>query len=114
MVEKVMREHPLPAFQGIVGWTGGRAAIHLPGRSPGAITNAMRKFATAGTAELIGDNPERYKLKDTEQPGSETGGETEGGQHTSADTNSGPAQANQADAAQPPADREAPQPDAAT
>jgi len=74
MVEKVMREHPLPAFAGIVGWTGGRLAIHLPGRSPGAITNAMRKFANAGKAELIGDDPERYKLTDAEQPDGDTGG----------------------------------------
>jgi hypothetical protein len=79
MVEKVMREHPLPAFQGIVGWTGGRVAIHLPGRSPGAITNAMRKFAKAGTAELIGDDPERYKLTDAQQPNGDTSGDTKGG-----------------------------------
>jgi hypothetical protein len=109
MVAKVMREQPLPAFQGIVGWTGGRLAIHLPGRSPGAITNAMRKFATAGTAELIGDNPERYKLTGTEQPDRET--------DSSKDTNSGtdgvPAEKNQTDAAPQPADAAAPQADAA-
>lgn len=68
MVEKVMREQPMPAFQGIVGWTGGRLAIHIPGRSPGAMTNAMRKFAKEGKAELVGDAPERYQLKVTEQP----------------------------------------------
>jgi hypothetical protein len=107
MVEKVMREQPLPAFQGIVGWTGGRVAIYIPGRSPGAMTNAMRKFAKNGKAELIGDNPERYKLKATEQPDGETGG----GQETNPGTDDAPAQETQDDA-QPPADAEAPQPDA--
>ena len=68
MVEKVIREHPLPAFAEVIGWTGGRLAIHLPGRSPGAITNALRKLARTGVAELIGDDPERYQFKPTEQP----------------------------------------------
>lgn len=100
MVEKVMREHPLPAFQGIVGWTGGRVAIHLPGRSPGAITNAMRKFANAGKAELIGDDPERYKLTDAEQPDSDTSG------------GEGRDEASPTEAAQPAADPTSePQPD---
>ena len=67
MVEKVIREQPLPAFAGVAGWTGGRLAIHLPGRSSGAITNALRKLARTGVAELIGDNPERYQVKPTEQ-----------------------------------------------
>jgi hypothetical protein len=115
MVEKVMREQPLPAFQGIVGWTGGRLAIHIPGRSPGAMTNAMRKFTKEGKAELIGDNPERYKLKDAEKPDGETGSD----QDTAPGTDGAPAQQNQADApaedgqadgAQPPADAEAPPP----
>jgi hypothetical protein len=80
MVEKVMREQPLPAFAGIVGWTGGRLAIHIPGRSPGAMTNAMRKFAKEGKAVLIGDDPERYKLIDAAQPdtATDTNGDTGG------------------------------------
>jgi hypothetical protein len=103
MVEKVMREQPLPAFGGVVGWTGGRLAIHLPGRSPGAITNAMRKFTTAGTAELIGDNPERYKLKDTEQPGADTNGEP---------SSDGQDEASQTEANQPAAEATGPAADA--
>jgi len=102
MVEKVMREHPLPGFQGIVGWTGGRVAIHLPGRSPGAITNAMRKFATAGKAELIGDDPERYKLKDAEQPDGDTSGGT---------GSDGQDEASPTEAAQPAAGATEPQTD---
>jgi len=102
MVEKVMREHPLPAFAGIVGWTGGRVAIHLPGRSPGAITNAMRKFANAGKAELIGDDPERYKLTDAEQPNGDTSGEA---------GNDGQDEASPTETAQPAAGAAEPQTD---
>ena len=98
-----MREQPLPAFGGVVGWTGGRLAIHLPGRSPGAITNAMRKFTTAGTAELIGDNPERYKLNDTERPDADTGGEP---------GSDGQDEASQTDSTQPTADATPPAADA--
>jgi hypothetical protein len=104
MVEKVMREQPLPAFAGIVGWTGGRLAIHIPGRSPGAMTNAMRKFAKEGKAELIGDDPERYKLTDTEQPDTAT--------DTNAETGSDDA-AGQQEAEQPNAAAE-PQPENAS
>ncbi len=103
LVEKVMREQPLPAFGGVVGWTGGRLAIHLPGRSPGAITNAMRKFATAGTAELIGDNPERYKLKDIDQPDVDTSGEP---------SSNGKDEASQTKATQPMAEATGPAADA--
>jgi hypothetical protein len=92
MVAKVMREQPLPAFAGIVGWTGGRLAIHIPGRSPGAMTNAMRKFAKEGKAVLIGDDPERYQLTDTAQPDAAT--------DTNGDTGSGDA-AGQHEAGQP-------------
>lgn len=104
MVEKVMREQPLPAFAGIVGWTGGRLAIHIPGRSPGAMTNAMRKFTKEGKAELIGDDPERYKLTATEQQ--QPDGETDSGQDTNPGTDDAPAQESRADDAQPPADAE--------
>jgi hypothetical protein len=111
MVAKVMREQPLPAFAGIVGWTGGRLAIHIPGRSPGAMTNAMRKFTKDGKAELIGDDPERYQLKATGQQ--LPGGDTDNSQDTKPGTDDAPAQESPADAAQPPADADAPQPDAA-
>ncbi|MBT8227310.1 MAG: MarR family transcriptional regulator [Dactylosporangium sp.] len=103
MVEKVMREQPLPAFGGVVGWTGGRLAIHLPGRSPGAITNAMRKFTTTGKAELIGDNPERYKLQDTEQPDADTNSEP---------SSDGQDEASRTDATQPTAEATGPAADA--
>src|SRR6266498_3245682 len=63
MVEKVLREHPVPHHIGVTGWTAGRVAVFLPGRSTGAIGNALRKLTTTGVAELIGDNPERYPLK---------------------------------------------------
>ncbi|GAA3741918.1 hypothetical protein GCM10022225_26810 [Plantactinospora mayteni] len=103
MVEKVMREQPMPAFAGIVGWTGGRLAVHIPGRSPGAMTNAMRKFAKEGKAELIGDDPERYKLIDAAQPDATT--------DTNGDTGSdGHGTAGQQEAGQPDAATE-PQPD---
>jgi hypothetical protein len=51
----------------------------------------------------------RYKLTATQQPD----GDPEGGRDTNPGTDSTPAQDNQADGAQPPADAEAPQPDAA-
>jgi len=103
LVEKVMREQPLPAFAGVVGWTGGRLAVHIPGRSPGAMTNAMRKFAKEGKAELIGDDPERYKLIDTAQPDAAT--------DTNGDTGSdGHGAAGQQEAGQPEGATE-PQPD---
>jgi len=102
MVENVIREHPLPAFAGVVGWTGGRLAIHLPGRSSGAITNALRKLTRTGVAELIGDDPERYQLKPTEQPDDPH------------DSQTGQPPATETEAAQPAADAIAPQPDAAT
>jgi len=65
LVVKVMQEHPMPHHLGITGWTGGRVAIFLPGRSPSAITNALRKLSKTGVTELIGENPERYGLKTT-------------------------------------------------
>ena len=72
LVEQVMREQPLPAFAGVTGWTAGRVAVHLPGRSSGAIKNALDKLSTIGKAELIGDNPMRYQLKPTDQPDTAT------------------------------------------
>jgi DNA-binding transcriptional ArsR family regulator len=55
-------DNPLPHHVGVTGWTGGRVAIFLPGRSTGAINNALEKLAKTGLAELIGDKPMRYQL----------------------------------------------------
>ena len=83
------------------------------------MTNAMRKFTKEGKAELIGDNPERYKLKGTEQQ--QPDGETSSSQDTTPGTDGARVEENQADApaqdghpdgAQPPTNAEAPQPDA--
>ncbi|MDG4834806.1 MarR family transcriptional regulator [Solwaraspora sp. WMMD1047] len=109
MVAKVLRKEPLPGFGGVIGWTGGRVAVHLPGRSTGAINNALEKLERNGIAELIGDKPMRYKLTATEPPD----GDSEGGQDTNPGADGVPAQDSQADGALPPADAEAPQPDAA-
>nr|MDT0658785.1 helix-turn-helix domain-containing protein [Micromonospora sp. DSM 115978] len=109
MVAKVLREQPLPAFAGVTGWTGGRVAIHLPGRSTGAINNALEKLERNKVVELIGDKPMRYKLTATDQ---QPDGDPEGGRDTNPGTDGAPAQDSQADDAQPPADAEAPQPDA--
>ncbi len=67
LVEKVLRENPVPHHVGVTGWTGGRVAVFLPGRSSGAINNALEKLTKTGVAELIGDRPMRYRLKDTGQ-----------------------------------------------
>jgi hypothetical protein len=96
LIRKVLRDHPLPAFAGIVGWTGGRVAIHLPGRSPSAINNALEKFTMTGECELIGDKPMRYQLKDT--------GQTEGtsgvGRSAEAASDNGQRQADESEADQ--------------
>lgn len=68
LVLKVMQDHPLPHHVGITGWTSNRVVIYLPGRSTGAIGNALDKLTQTGQAELIGDKPMRYQLKPTEQP----------------------------------------------
>lgn len=62
MVEKVLRDNPLPHHVGVTGWTSGRVAVFLPGRSTGAISNALRKLTKTGVAQLIGEHPERYQL----------------------------------------------------
>ncbi len=67
LVAKVLREHPVPHHVGVTGWTGGRVAIFLPGRSTGAINNALEKLEKTGVAELIGDRPMRYQLKGSGQ-----------------------------------------------
>ncbi|MBB4752506.1 hypothetical protein [Actinoplanes lobatus] len=56
-----MREQPLPDFGGITGWTKARIAVHTPGRSTTTIAKALRRLADTGRAELIGDDPERYR-----------------------------------------------------
>jgi len=71
LVLKIMRNNPLPHHVGVTGWTGGRVAIYLPGRSNGAINNALDKLVKTGEAELIGDRPMRYQLKPTEQSDTE-------------------------------------------
>jgi hypothetical protein len=93
LVEKVMREHPVPHHVGVTGWTGSRVAVYLPGRSTGAINNALEKLTRTGVAELIGDRPMRYQLK--------------GAHTTHADLNADTAHANQTEAGQSAGDRAA-------
>jgi hypothetical protein len=68
LVTDVMRAHPLPDHLGITGWTPSRIAVFLPGRSSGAIANALERLATTGHAELLGTDPKRYQPIRTEQP----------------------------------------------
>ncbi|MEV4283540.1 hypothetical protein [Actinoplanes xinjiangensis] len=63
-ITAVMRVHPLPRFGGITGWTAGRLGVHLPGHPPTRIRTALRRLAAAGTAALIGDDPDRFRLTD--------------------------------------------------
>jgi hypothetical protein len=93
LVEKVMREHPVPHHVGVTGWTGSRVAVYLPGRSTGAINNALEKLTRTGTAEPIGDRPMRYQLK--------------GANTTHVDVNADTAHAQQPEAGQSAGDRAA-------
>jgi hypothetical protein len=68
LVLDVIRTQPLPDHLGITGWTPGRVSIFLPGRSTGAIGNALDKLAATGQAQLLGDNPKRYQPTPTEEP----------------------------------------------
>lgn len=68
LVTDVLRAQPLPDHLGITGWTPGRVAIHLPGRSTGAIANALDKLTTTGAAQLLGENPKRYQPTPTDDP----------------------------------------------
>jgi hypothetical protein len=61
LVAGVMRDHPVPDHVGIVGWTPGRIAIFLPGRSTGAIAKALDRLTDRGHAELLGHTPKRYR-----------------------------------------------------
>lgn len=71
LVQDVMRSHPLPDHLGITGWTSGRIAVYLPGRSTGAIGNVLDKLAATGVTEQLGDAPKRYRLCPTPTPAPE-------------------------------------------
>jgi hypothetical protein len=68
LVADVIAGQPLPDHLGITGWTPGRVAIFLPGRSTGAIANALDKLTATGQAQLIADNPKRYQPAPDPQP----------------------------------------------
>jgi hypothetical protein len=81
LVLGVIQQQPLPLHVGIKGWTAQRVAIYLPGRSTGAIGNALTKLTKTGELELIGENPMRFQLTNTadtnpqpEEPAAERGG----------------------------------------
>ncbi|HEY6796821.1 MAG TPA: hypothetical protein VI248_19290 [Kineosporiaceae bacterium] len=61
LVLDVFANHPVPNFQGIVGWNPGRIAIHLPGRSTGAINRVLDKLTGTGQVELINASPKYYR-----------------------------------------------------
>jgi hypothetical protein len=65
LVLGVITEQPLPVHVGIRGWTAQRVAIYLPGRSTGAIGNALTKLTKTGELELIGENPMRFQPTNT-------------------------------------------------
>jgi hypothetical protein len=67
LVLDVIRTQPLPDHLGITGWTAGRVAIFLPGRSTGAIGNALDKLAATGQAALLAHDPKRYGPIPTEE-----------------------------------------------
>jgi hypothetical protein len=68
LVADVLRTQPLPDHLGITGWTSGRVAIFLPGRSTGAIGNALDKLTATGQAQLLADNPKRYQPTPDPEP----------------------------------------------
>lgn len=61
LVLEVMRTQREPQH-GIPGWTDKRVGIFLPGRSTGAIANALNKFASSGRCQVINDQPLRFRL----------------------------------------------------
>jgi hypothetical protein len=73
LVLEVLRQQPLPNHVGITGWTAQRVAIYLPGRSTGAIGNALNKLTKTGQVELIGEQPMRYQLVTTDTGRHDTG-----------------------------------------
>jgi hypothetical protein len=68
LVLDILRSQPLPDHLGVTGWTPGRVAIFLPGRSTGAIANALDKLTTTGQAQLLGEDPKRYQPTPTDNP----------------------------------------------
>jgi hypothetical protein len=74
----VLRQQPLPNHVGITGWTAQRVAIYLPGRSTGAIGNALNKLTKTGQVELIGEQPMRYQLVATDTGRHTAGHDTAG------------------------------------
>jgi hypothetical protein len=81
LVLGVIQQQPLPLHVGIKGWTAQRVAIYLPGRSTGAIGNALTKLTKTGQLDLIGENPMRFQLTNTgdtnpqpEEPAADAGG----------------------------------------
>jgi hypothetical protein len=78
LVADVIATQPLPDHLGITGWTPGRVAIFLPGRSTGAIGNALDKLAATGQAQLLGDNPKRYQPTPTDDQAADQPGDIAG------------------------------------
>lgn len=60
MILDVLAAHSVPEFGGVLGWTSGRIAVHLPGRSVGAINRVLDKLASAGGLTQLGTDPKRY------------------------------------------------------
>jgi hypothetical protein len=73
LVLGVFRSHPVPDFAGVVGWNPGRIAIHLPGRSTGAINRVLDKLTSTGQVVLISTAPKYYRpvLDNPTGPGGE-------------------------------------------
>lgn len=63
MIQDVLATHPVPDYGGIVGWTSGRIAVHLPGRSVGAINRVLDKLASGGVLTQLGSDPKRYRTR---------------------------------------------------
>lgn len=78
LVADVIATQPLPDHLGITGWTAGRVAIFLPGRSTGAIGNALDKLAATGQAQLLGDSPKRYQPIPTDDQAADQPGDIAG------------------------------------
>jgi len=95
LVLKVLQDQPLPNHVGISGWTAQRVAIYLPGRSTGAIGNALNKLTKSRQVELLGEQPMRYQL---------TAGSTADRDSASSDTDPDPEVPADAAPDQPPTD----------
>jgi DNA-binding MarR family transcriptional regulator len=98
LVLNVIQQQPLPNHVGITGWTAQRVAIYLPGRSTGAIGNALNKLTKTGQVELIGEQPMRYQLTTSAQSAD---GDMRGADADRVDTAQVPASAG---SDQPPSD----------